>query len=139
MPMCKNPNGNGGNVIQGPWPKGKRKIKLPDDDAIKLQEQIAFADDLTESLMVQMIHTIHENGFEVNDKSFIQSMGFVIEAVKASVYKEMQLQHPMQRIMNTVSQVTTNPDETLYSEVDLERLEDINEILTEDDDDPNLA
>ena len=112
---------------------------MPDDDAIKLQELIAFADDLTESLMVQMIHTIHENGFEVNDKSFIQSMGFVIEAVKASVYKEMQLQHPMQRIMNTVSQVTTNPDETLYSEVDLERLENINDILTEDDDDPNLA
>ncbi len=102
---------------------------------------MAFADDLTESLMVQLIHTIHENGFEVNDKSFIQSMGFVIEAVKASVYKEMHMQHPMQRIMNSVTQVTTNPDDTVYSEVDLEQLEDINEILVikEENDDPTLA
>ena len=80
---------------------------MPNDDAIMIQEQLAFADDLTESLMVQMIHTIHENGFSVNDKSFIQSMGFIIEAVKASIYKEMQMTHPMQRIMDSVSHKTT--------------------------------
>ena len=51
------------------------------------------------------------------------------------------MQHPMQRIMNSVTQVTTNPDDTVYSEVDLEQLEDINEILVikEENDDPTLA
>ena len=34
----------------------KQKVKLPEEDAIKVQEQLAFADDLTESLMVQLIH-----------------------------------------------------------------------------------
>jgi hypothetical protein len=138
--MSENKENQGNaNVIQGPWPKAKRKVKLPEEDAIKVQEQLAFADDLTESLMVQLIHTMHENGFHVNDKSFVQSMGFVIEVVKASIYKEMSLSHPMVRIMNTLSQVTVAPDETMYSEVDIEKLGDIAEILKDDDESPEVS
>ena len=126
-------------IIQGPGGKSKRKVKLPEEDAIEIQEKLAFADDLTESLMVQLIHTMHENGFRVNDMSFVQSMGFVIETVKASIYKEMSLNHPMVRIMNTLSQVTVAPDDTMYSEVDIEKLNDIAEILKEDDDSPEVS
>ena len=129
----------GAQIIQGPWPKAKRKVKLPEEDAIEIQEKLAFADDLTESLMVQLIHTMHENGFHVNDMSFVQSMGFVIETVKASIYKELSLNHPMLRIMNTLSQVTVAPDETMYSEVDIERLNDIVEMLKEEDEPPEVS
>ena len=66
-------------------------------------------------------------------------MGFVIEAVKASVYKEMHMQHPMQRIMNILSQVTVAPDDTVYSEVDIERLNDIVEMLKEEDEPPEVS
>ena len=135
----KNEKKESAQIIQGPWPKAKRKVKLPEEDAIRVQEQLAFADDLTESLMVQLIHTMHENGFHVNDMSFVQSMGFVIETVKASIYKEMSLNHPMVRIMNTLSQVTVAPDDTMYSEVDIEKLNDIAEILKEDDDSPEVS
>ena len=31
-------------IIQGPWGKSKRKVKLPDKNAIKAQENLAFAD-----------------------------------------------------------------------------------------------
>ena len=42
--MLKQKNGNvSGNVIQGPWTK--RKVKLPDENAIKLQEKLAFAEE----------------------------------------------------------------------------------------------
>ena len=87
-------------IIQGPWGKSKRKVKLPDTNTAKVQENLAFADDLTETLMVQLIHTMHENGFDVNGQTFVKSMGFVIESVKASIYKEMSLNHPMNRIMD---------------------------------------
>jgi len=45
-------------IIQGPWKESKRKVKLPDKDAIELQETVDFINDLTQTLIVQMIHTI---------------------------------------------------------------------------------
>ncbi len=38
--------------------KSKREVVVPDIDVIAIQENIMFADDLTESLLVQMIHTM---------------------------------------------------------------------------------
>ena len=29
-------------IIQGPWAKSKRKVRLPDTDALEVQENIAF-------------------------------------------------------------------------------------------------
>ena len=93
-------------VIQGPWPKTNRKVKIPDIDLIKLQENIAFADHLTETVMVQMIHTIGENGYDINGKKFIGNMAFIIETVKASLYDELGLDHPMVTIMKAVTNTT---------------------------------
>ena len=82
MPMCKRPKENA-NVISGPWKvKSKREVVVPDIDVIALQENIMFADDLTESLLVQMIHTMGENGVDVSSTDFIKDISFVIEAVK---------------------------------------------------------
>ena len=63
-------------IIQGPWGKTKRKVKLPDKDVVAMQENLAFADDLTETLMVQLIHTLHE----ITDKML--HCGYVINQVK---------------------------------------------------------
>ena len=72
--MCKKPKENA-NVIKGPWKKkSKREIIVPDVDVIALQENLMFADDLTESLLVQMIHTMGENGVDVSTKSFIKDI-----------------------------------------------------------------
>ena len=68
-------------IIQGPWKGSKRKIKLPDNDVIELQETIEFVDDLTQTLIVQMIHTIKENEIDVEAESFVQNMAFIIEMV----------------------------------------------------------
>ena len=56
---------NGAEIIQGPWKKSKREVKLPDKGVIKLQETIDFVDELTQTLIVQMIHTIKENEIDV--------------------------------------------------------------------------
>ena len=99
MPMCKRPKEKG-NVIKGPWKaKSKKEIVVPDVDVIALQENIMFADDLTETLLVQMIHTMGENGVNIGNKSFIQDIGFVVESVKSTIYRDMGLQHPMRGIM----------------------------------------
>ena len=112
MPMCKKSKENA-NVIKGPWKKkSKREIVVPDVDVIALQENLMFADDLTESLLVQMIHTMGENGVDISAKSFIKDISFVVEAVKGSVYRDMGLLHPMNGIMETLTEVTTDEQDT---------------------------
>ena len=80
------------DIIKGPWRKG-RKIVIPDpNETIEIEEDLMFADNLTEQIMVQLIHTMSENGFDINNESFIRSMAFVIETLKASIYKELELE-----------------------------------------------
>ena len=101
MPMCKRPKEDA-NVIKGPWKqKSKREVVVPDVDVVAIQENMMFADDLTESLLVQMIHTMSENGVDISSKSFIKDISFVVESVKGAIYRDMQLFHPMNGIMET--------------------------------------
>ena len=91
------------DVIQGPWKKGKKVVVPDQDEVLRLQEDMAFADEMTQQIMIQLVHTMNENGFDIDRKSFIQSMGFVIECIKGSIYKEMNLKHPMIPLMDVVS------------------------------------
>ena len=139
MPMCKRPKENA-NVIKGPWKKkSKREIVVPDVDVIALQENIMFADDLTESLLVQMIHTMGENGVDISAKSFIKDISFVVEAVKGSVYRDMGLFHPMSGIMETLTEVTTDEQDTPHGKVNLELIEKISITNDEDEEGPQPA
>ena len=123
MPMCKRPNQEG-NVIKGPWKiKGKKEVIVPDLDVVALQENIMFADDLTETLLVQMIHTMGENGIDIGDKAFIRDIAFVVESVKSTIYRDMDLNHPMRGIMETLSKVSKDEKNNFHSEVDLELVE----------------
>ena len=133
MPMCKRPKEEG-NVIKGPWKaKSKKEIIVPDVDVVALQENIMFADDLTETLLVQMIHTMGENGVNIGNKSFIQDIGFVVESVKSTIYRDMGLQHPMRGIMEVLSKVTTDDKQNHHSEVDLDLVEKLSQDMIENE------
>ena len=95
-------------IIQGPWKESKRKVKLPDKSVIELQETIGFIDDLTQTLIVQMIHTIKENEINVEAESFVQNIRFIIEMVRATLLKEMSLNTNMTKIMDTLIEIIFN-------------------------------
>ena len=109
-------------IIQGPWLKTKRKIRLPDPDALKLQENVAFAEELTRSVIVQMIHTIGENKIDVGKKDFIRDVGLLIEFTKGTIYRSMGLPHITQKIFESFVEVTIDSDNNIHSEVDLDLL-----------------
>ncbi len=128
-------------IIQGPWKESKRKVKLPDNDAIELQETISFVDDLTQTLIVQMIHTIKENEINVDTDSFVRDMSFIIEMVRATLLKEMSLNTNMTKIMDVMFEMLFNssPDSDSEASVKLE-VDDLKSIITKmrmerDDDD----
>ena len=106
--MSENNEKQSAEIIQGPWKGSKRKVKLPDSDVIELKETIDFVDDLTQTLIVQMIHTIKENDIDVEKESFVQNMAFIIEMVRATLLKEMSLNTNMTKIMDILFEIIFN-------------------------------
>lgn len=128
------------NVIKGPWKlKGKKEVVVPDLDVIALQENIMFADDLTESCLVQMIHTMGENGVEIGDKEFVRDIGFVIEAVKSTIYRDMGLVHPMSRVMEMLTKINVDEKNSMNSQVDMDLLEKVTIDESDTDEEPTPA
>ena len=76
---------------------------LPDEDIVELQENIMFCDNLTEGLMVQMIYSMDENGFEIQGEEFLRDIGFIIESVRSCLYREMKLEHPLSELIKSIS------------------------------------
>ena len=135
----KNDEKQSAEIIQGPWKELKRKIKLPDKSAIELQKTINFVDDLTESLIIQMIHTIKENKIDVEKESFVQNMSLIIEMVRATLLKEMSLNTNMIKIMDILFEIIFNSDYELKSNIDNLKLTMDKIKEEEDNDSPELA
>ena len=93
-----------GIVIKGPWKKqSTKKVKTPKDPLQnQLQEDLLFADDLTEHLMVQLIHTMGENGFDLKDHKFIRDIGFISECCKSIIFRDIGLKHPIQSVIDKI-------------------------------------
>ena len=99
-------------IIKGPWPNSN--IKVPDIDGLQLIEELNFADHLTEGIMVQLIETMKENNIDVGDAIFLSDIGFVIEAVKAVIYRSMGRPHPLQEVMGNLIDMKTIKNGFLY-------------------------
>ena len=128
------------NVIKGPWKlKAKKEVVVPDLDVIALQENLMFADDLTESCLVQMIHTMGENGVEIGGQEFVRDIGFVIEAVKGTIYRDMGLAHPINRVMEMLTKINVDDKSSMNSQVDMDLLEKVQLVELDTDEEPTPA
>jgi hypothetical protein len=127
------------NVIKGPWlAKSGREVKLPDTDVIAMQQDMQFAEELTQSLMVQMIHTMSENGIDVSAKTFIRDMAMVISMVNGSIYRDMGMAHITQKFMEEYVDIHDDEGGSFETEVDFETIVELANLI-EDDDDPKVS
>ena len=127
------------NVVKGPWPvKSGREVKLPNEDIIAMQQNIQFAEELTQSLMVQMIHTMSENGIDVGAKTFIRDMAMVISLVNGSIYRDMGMAHITQKFMEEYVNIDEDDDGSYETEVNFETIVELANLI-EDDDDPEVS
>ena len=127
------------NVIQGPWPKSKRKFKVPDEDVLLLHEKLNFAEELCQSVIVQMIHTLGENGIDVSEKSFIRDMALIIEFAKGTIYRGMELPHEAQPLLEHLVDLTVALDNSIESEVNLNMIKEYIDMIGENDDGPKVS
>ena len=126
-------------MVKGPWPvKSGREVKIPDEDVIAIQQNIQFAEELTQSLMVQMIHTMSENGIDVSAKTFIRDMAMVISLVNGSIYRDMGMSHITQKFMEEYVDSYDDEDGSFVTEVNFETIIELANLI-EDDDDPEAS
>lgn len=126
-------------MVKGPWPvKSGREVKLPNEDIIAMQQNIQFAEELTQSLMVQMIHTMSENGIDVSAKTFIRDMAMVISLVNGSIYRDMGMAHITQKFMEEYVNIDEDDDGSYETEVNFETIVELANLI-EDDDDPEVS
>jgi hypothetical protein len=95
---------NDSNVVKGPWKRAKRVEPSATD---KMYEDIEWSEEVTESVMVPLIHNLAENGVDFKTGSFIGEIGFVNETIKSILYRTMGYQHDMTDLVRMI--MKTNP------------------------------
>ena len=125
-----------GKVIKGPWKdikKSNRKVVIP-KNAEKLQEDLYFCDELTEGLLVQLIHTMNENGFDIKNEKFLQDIGFISECVKATLLRQMKYQHPVAILMDKVMSLQKQQNKENSQALSHFNFEELQKLLGKKDD-----
>jgi|TARA_B100001248_G_scaffold79393_1_gene57405 hypothetical protein len=122
------------NVVQFPRKYVGVAPKVTNFDAMKLNKELQFADELTDGIMVSMIHNMDENDIEITDSGFIQDIAFLSEAIKATIYRDRGFTHPFQNLIELISNVSYD-EETKKTHVgmDMELIRELSEDFTEDD------
>ena len=72
-----------GIVLQGPWKRAKTVKKSQTE---KISNDMAFVEDVAESVMIPMIHGLSENGVDIKTDAFVREVGFINEIVKSVMY-----------------------------------------------------
>ena len=116
------------NVIEFPVKfKGQKTPIIIDDlDAVKVKEDLDFCDNLAEGLMINLIHNVGENGFDIKKDRFIGDISFLNEVVRGALYRQMGFAHPMQSFMDLVVKTEMNKeDKTIVTKVNLHKIDDL--------------
>ena len=100
------------NVVVGPW--GDAPVK--NNTHKKYQEKLDRVEVITEKVMVQLIHTISEYGYDITDERFSLDIGFLSETVKGIVSRQEKLPHIIQGLLDNI--MSPSPSE-LEDDIDV--------------------
>ena len=107
------------NVIVGPWENSSlaapelSEEELKERETKRMKEDFQSMDILTESLIVQMIHTLKEQDFDISSTQFIRDVAFLNECVKAMLHREYGYEHPMTDLISKLFEVEKRGDKFL--------------------------
>ena len=125
----KNDEKTNGNVIKGPWTP-KEIVSENELDATKALK-LAFAEALTQQIVVQMIYSMGQNDVDVGDKNFVYDIGIIIELTKGCIYRSIGLPHPTHLLTEVLKSLPTDK----YSENHVAEVLEMLESMEDDDDD----
>ena len=132
------------NILQGPW--RTKKVKIPENTIFDTQQEMAFIEELAESVIVQMVYTLGDNGVNVGTKDFFQNIAFLVESLKCTLYEEKGWFHPLTPIIKNISEVSVedsdSDEETIMLRLNVDKLTTLAKKMKldndETDDDPKI-
>ena len=65
---------------------------------------------LTESVMVNLIHTLKQNDVKITSKEFIRDVGFMSEVLKSLLFRELGYNHPLSDLIPYIIVPTRTKD-----------------------------
>ena len=138
------PWGNTPIENNGEWIKEKYSKALEKNNTtLKMQEKLARIDIITENIMVQLIHTLSENGYDIRDEKFILDIGFLSEVIKGALARQEKLPHIIQGLIDNLMtpDKTRNEDgvDLPYSKFDAPLLADLVEMAEEIREDTEIS
>ena len=132
----KNDEKPNGNVIKGPWTP-KEIVSENELDATKALK-LAFAEALTQQIVVQLIYTMSQNDVDVADNSFVYDIGLIIELTKGCIYRSIGLPHPTHLLTEVLKSLPTDHQGKKYSEDHVAEVLEMLESMEDDDDEPEF-
>ena len=105
-----------GEVIQFPRTKYLKNInkrpKLSEEEIskVKLMNDKRVADQLSESLAIDILTVLQESISDMQKTEFIADLAILIEVIKSTLYREHDLKHPMQEIIAKIATVKVLPN-----------------------------
>ena len=120
------------NIIMGPWKDSGKNQGQRKEEQKKLLEDKSFIETITETVMVQLIHTMNETDINIKDENFRREIGFINECVKSMLHRELGYSHPMTKFIQTIVVIGEDEEKTKYSHFDTERLIEILDSIVED-------
>ena len=124
------------NIILGPW-AGSTKTAIKDtlSKEDKVSTDMNFIDKVAENVMIQLIHTLAENGVDITSKEFIRHIGFIDECIKSAMFNDMSYEHPLGELIKHLIGATKSKDnEKIFTSFKGDTMIDILEFLSGDND-----
>tara|TARA_Y100000741_G_C18056458_1_gene478644 strand:- start:35 stop:448 length:414 start_codon:yes stop_codon:yes gene_type:complete len=126
------------NVVKGPWKSPKlKKVSI---ETKKLAEDMMFIEDVAESVMIPLIHSLSENGVDIQKDELVAEVGFMNEVVKSMLFRHLGYGHPMTTLIGYTMNVMQEETRDTYAKFDMDTLDKILEdVLKEEEDEPDPA
>jgi|TARA_B110000977_G_C10759136_1_gene369939 hypothetical protein len=80
------------------------KPKLSEEETRQIKEDI-FVDQITESLILDIIHVLQENVVDTKTDVFLRDLAIVIEATKSLLKRDFGRDYPMQTISDSIAKI----------------------------------
>lgn len=92
------------NIIDFP-----KKAKFNPESSKDLQRELldnkmSYVDEVIEFYTAQLVNKFAMHGFKINDEAFLKDFAFSIETIRSSLYRNMGVSHPFQRLMDETIQ-----------------------------------
>jgi hypothetical protein len=78
--------------------------ELSEKEARQIKED-KFVEQITESLILDIIHVLQENVVETKTDVFLRDLAIVIESIKGLLKRDFGRSHPMQNISDSIAKI----------------------------------